>query len=581
MQLSKLLESIHSEYPAQLNLYPERSYLPYVTILYHLLQGSIVAADYQEPLETLLKQLLSVNASLSLEKSFKYTFSGHDKRYFTQYVEILQAISINLPLKKLFLDLLEDNQSLWGEIAKNIQLIKPNSTTIRSMENIHYRGMIQTITSYTSRAQILYTRESIAFVRFIVACKIHIERIRLNIATIPLKKDKTADSMLINVLKNLIDHEPEHLSLQAVSDSKHIASNGNFCKQVEGREIITYFMENTQIKTNKSSKPSYEEIFNSPFLIREIVGSLNKSPNFSGNFTRNTYFTHVPYTSFRPLYLKSLIHALRQKGASIGSIFDPCGGWGGTTLGATISQVSYIIDNDPNPYLTEPKKAMQTFLENNCGPLSPPNYLFFQKDILDFPKTSLNGRRMDMICTSPPFYEYERYDPENIANNQSRSNLTYKKWMEGFVPALIQNSAYHLRESGYFALQISNLATYKTFVVDFLRQILLTNLFNAEFYVAPYSQYTTARGQYNYFYIFLKKSHLFQELTNTIANQDNNTANNEEDAQYNDNPSQVHSQGALNLLFFSTSVQRDKRSYEESVTSNAAYFSANKKPSHT
>lgn len=103
-------------------------------------------------------------------------------------------------------------------------------------------------------------------------------------------------------------------------------------------------------------------------------------------------------------------------------------------LGATISKIAHIIDNDVNPGLSKPKLELVTFLKEKMSPIGSPEYTLLEEDIENFPEHCLKGRKVALICTSPPFFNYEEYDKDNESGKQSRGSDTI---VTQFLPTLM------------------------------------------------------------------------------------------------------------------------------------------------
>jgi len=152
-------------------------------------------------------------------------------------------------------------------------------------------------------------------------------------------------------------------------------------------------------------------------------------------------------SNFRPTIAKWVYENFSPIG---GLVLDPCAGYGGRMMGAMCSNtVREYVGVDPNRITMKNNKKLKSYLGKaalKSGIKSPIVYLFDQpfEDYID-------NREYDVVFTSPPYFNVEKYDDNDI--NQSYIRYpTYKLWLEGFLKVLIENSYDFLRKGGYFAL---------------------------------------------------------------------------------------------------------------------------------
>lgn len=449
-------------------------------------------------------EALDTNKQLYNFVNLLYTGHQHLLTYRTtgirDIINIIVELDKNQELRTFFQKILntnEDDKAKWDNIALKIDIGEPENKA----------WLTSQINTIKQQAEEIYNVDVdySSFIHFIVGCKIYLHRMEMENPIIPVKKDNLTEEKINDSFLNLINTNTNILTKETGNTS------------CNGREIITYFMESEQIKTPKSGC-SYHIAFTTPAMICFIHRQLN-TRHILKPFLIKTYENLVPYTSFRPLFLKSLIETLRSQGAEVDSIFDPTGGWGGTILGAAISNVSHVIDCDPNLSLMPPKKEMVSMLSREAKKNSFNTHFsctLIGKPIEDLIQTDINiiDRPLDMICFSPPFFNYEKYDSSGeCTKNQSRKKYSgYDSWIKRFVPLLIQNSTYFLKENGAFAVQVSNTSNQKHLVKDFLQIVDSSNLFNQkrqEFIYSKYCGYSDSeRQQKNYFYVFQKKYQL-------------------------------------------------------------------------
>ena len=128
-------------------------------------------------------------------------------------------------------------------------------------------------------------------------------------------------------------------------------------------------------------------------------------------------------------------------------ILDPCSGWGGRLLGASVVCNSYT-GFEPS---TKTHKGLIELFEfinsmNND----------FNSDIkcIPFEESNLKDNTYDFAFTSPPYFDTEEYSNEET-NSLIKYN-TFDKWCEGFYLPMIQKTMNALKESSTFVLNIGS-----------------------------------------------------------------------------------------------------------------------------
>lgn len=137
-------------------------------------------------------------------------------------------------------------------------------------------------------------------------------------------------------------------------------------------------------------------------------------------------------TMYRPQMAKLLCLKYKPK-----IVLDPCAGWGGRMLGVVSSGAKYIAF-EPN---TETYKNLQSLIQ----------FLNIEDKVTIICDDALNMNnynlpKVDMILTSPPYFDVEVYTKEST---QSINNITnYESWITEFLKPLIEKSLSHLKEDG-------------------------------------------------------------------------------------------------------------------------------------
>jgi len=127
-------------------------------------------------------------------------------------------------------------------------------------------------------------------------------------------------------------------------------------------------------------------------------------------------------------------------------VLDFSSGWGDRLCGFLASDAKHYVGVDPNESLFQgydrmladfnvPNKKVELF--NSCA-----------EDV------SYGNREFDLVFTSPPYYDVERYTQES---NQSWKQ--YKKldnWLNNFLFQALDNAWDHLKRGGHLVVNISD-----------------------------------------------------------------------------------------------------------------------------
>lgn len=146
-------------------------------------------------------------------------------------------------------------------------------------------------------------------------------------------------------------------------------------------------------------------------------------------------------TVFRPIVAKFVYDNFCPKN---GLVWDPCAGYGGRLLGALVAGVRYLgTDVDP---------------ETVRGNLALAQSFNATKDIANVilsPAENFKPPEVDLVFTSPPYFDRERYSDEE---NQSWMNYkNVESWIDGFLRPMARNAFQALRRGSYFIINIADL----------------------------------------------------------------------------------------------------------------------------
>lgn len=156
------------------------------------------------------------------------------------------------------------------------------------------------------------------------------------------------------------------------------------------------------------------------------------------------YFMTKEATAFSPSISKMLYQIILPKEG--GTVFDPFSGWGDRALGAICSsRVLKYTGVDCNPEL---KEGYQEITDLSEGKVQ-----FYNCSITEFEIKE----KYDLIFTSPPFWDYETYNP--FDQKQSINGIkSYKDWMTNFMEPVLLKLKTAMK--GFLALYMGE--TYRT-----------------------------------------------------------------------------------------------------------------------
>lgn len=135
-----------------------------------------------------------------------------------------------------------------------------------------------------------------------------------------------------------------------------------------------------------------------------------------------------------------------------GDVLDPCAGYGGRMFGAYCSKnVKKYIGVDPSVDTCENNREFSDVIRKNLSGLFECDK---RVEIVAQPfEDCVLGDRFDLVFTSPPYFDTEKYTDFN----ETQSYIRYPKydlWVSGFLSPLIEKSYNYLRPGGYLVLNV-------------------------------------------------------------------------------------------------------------------------------
>ena len=157
-------------------------------------------------------------------------------------------------------------------------------------------------------------------------------------------------------------------------------------------------------------------------------------------------------TMYRPHLAKIVSANFAHK-----TVLDPCAGWGGRFLGAISARKKYI-GFEPNPKTYENLCR----LANNLG-VNTKRYCLYN-DVAEN-MNSYDFENVDLILTSPPYFNLEIYNLNNEKQSENRFS-TYEHWRDLWLKDVISKSLNRLNVKGYSAWNVHTIKTKMNMIED-------------------------------------------------------------------------------------------------------------------
>lgn len=143
-------------------------------------------------------------------------------------------------------------------------------------------------------------------------------------------------------------------------------------------------------------------------------------------------------TIFRPAVARFICERYCPSG---GVVWDPCAGYGGRLLGAHAAGVRYI-GTDVEPRAVD-------------GNLRLASALGFETRVECVPAETFEPPAVDLVFTSPPYFDRERYS--HGAEQSWRRYRNLDGWIAGFMRPVVKRAHGALRGRGHLVLNVADL----------------------------------------------------------------------------------------------------------------------------
>lgn len=204
--------------------------------------------------------------------------------------------------------------------------------------------------------------------------------------------------------------------------------------------LSSWYTEKVRLKTRRVGMMSPLEFWETEE--GQQIAAANPDPKTCRDIIfDNTYEAR----QFRPTWVRGLIHLLYPYQSVQGlTMLDFSAGWGDRLLAAMAMNMNYI-GYDPNLELKEGHDRMIA----DFGSVSRHRVIY-----KPFEDAVLGDQTVDVILTSPPFFNFEQY-----ADDETQSIVRYPKfgqWMREFMIPSLKLSWAALRVGGYLVLHLGD-----------------------------------------------------------------------------------------------------------------------------
>eukprot|EP01041_Mallomonas_annulata_P002435 gene2435-4725_t len=223
-------------------------------------------------------------------------------------------------------------------------------------------------------------------------------------------------------------------------------------------------MLKTRLKVKKGNVavdlPSFWEVWFQPdgALKRDILES--KDPNEAKWYLQRTHGYKLA-TNFMPGYAKAIFEYFQAS-----TVLDPCAGWGDRltgALGTTSPPVTRYVAFDPNRTLRPGYVTLSNRFGIGLTRLTTEEMVFdngfeIRSKPFEIGSLALRDNSFDLVFTSPPFFDYEMYNP---------NNPEYHDWIKEFYIPLMQQAHRCVKPGKFVAIYIGDTSAGE--IDDFMR----------------------------------------------------------------------------------------------------------------
>jgi len=250
--------------------------------------------------------------------------------------------------------------------------------------------------------------------------------------------------------------DPKYEIVYKIRDDKP----ADYTRAIQEEEILKTRLKLKDRETGRTKTlKSFAEIWDDPKsgLAEDVLAA--KDP-LEAKWSLARKYNYKIATTFMPMYAKAIYEYFGAK-----SVLSPCEGWGDRVCGALASTcVKRYVGFDPNTNLVPGYKKIMSDFGKKVTHDDPKHFhTKFEGgyEIYSIPfehcKNRLGHEKFDFAFTSPPFFDYEDYNPDNPR---------YTNWYKEFYEPLFILTEEHLHTNSFFAVHIDDTSAGK--IRDFL-----------------------------------------------------------------------------------------------------------------
>lgn len=265
---------------------------------------------------------------------------------------------------------------------------------------------------------------------------------------------------------------------ETLRHAKPCLNNGIMSQNIIGLVLANSFhpeMADVKCRDCRSPMETYEDDY---YFKKALKRAIDAEDKITLNVVRR-YIENLGNTqkagNFRPVAARDIYKHFKAK-----LVVDWCAGWGARVLGALASNTSYI-GIDPNLQAIEGNRKMCIALKKQFPDLRKPVLVCACAEEL----LGNNFFSPDLIFTSPPYYNTEKYSTES-----TQSYLRYPEeelWWKKFFRRCCAGSFKDLKDDGHLVLHISGP----------MRERVIENAEYVGFKLKEEWQFSTSKRQYN------------------------------------------------------------------------------------
>lgn len=151
-------------------------------------------------------------------------------------------------------------------------------------------------------------------------------------------------------------------------------------------------------------------------------------------------------SNFRPTLARAVIARFSSAGSTV---VDFAAGYGGRLVGALTLHRTYVAIEPASQQVRGLKRTASVLSERRHSNASATIIQGCAEDVLP----GLRSRSADLVFSSPPYHDWERYSPESTQS--FRRYRDYREWLSGFLTPVLKQSHRILTRDGHLVVNVS------------------------------------------------------------------------------------------------------------------------------